>query len=543
MPETEQTQSFDISQIVQMLIRRRWWILLTTCIVTVATVGVVQILPNRYTSEATVLVIQQQVPERYVTPTTTTDVSQALQGMTQEVLSRSRLLAIIDSVGLYVKERTHQAPEQLLDRMRKDIDIKPLENSPEQRTVNAFKISFISDNALRAQEVTARLTSLFISENVKMREHQATVTTDFLQEHMQETKKRLETQEAVVQAFKMQHLGELPEQEQANGQILASLSGQLQNEMAALGRAQEQRAYLESLLRGYESLRARATIVAGSGDITMGTGDTTVSPTEALERQIAQLQSERNALLSTYTPNHPDVIKKDAEIARTRALLAHAKSLEQTPPPKKKGSAASPALPPSRTDDAPMAQVRSQLEANRIEMDNLNKDASQLKEKIARYQERLNNTPVREQQLAEMLRDYDLLKQNYTDLLRKQMESGLAESLEKHQEGQQFRVVDPPSLPVLPSSPKRLKLSLGGAGAGLGLGFALAFLLEMMQSSYYSEKRLRDRLKIPLVVAIPVLLTRGESRRRAWRAAFEWVAGSVVVLAVLAAEFYVYKQG
>jgi len=535
MPETEESQSFDFGQIIQIFVRRRWLVLLTASTVTLGTIGIVQILPNRFTSEATVLVIQQQVPERYVTPTTTTDVSQALQGMTEEVLSRSRLLAIIDATGLYGKYKSRLAPEQLLDRMRKDIAIQPLESGTERRNVNSFKITFVADTGQRAQEVTARLTSLFIEENVKMREHQATVTTDFLQEHMEEVKKQLEAQEAVVRAFKMQHLGELPEQEQANSQIMASLSGQLQSTVAALGRAQEQRAYLESLLQGYQSLSGRDI------DVLVGPGaDIAASPAELLEKQLAQLESERNTLLSSYTPDHPDVISKDTQIAKTKALLAQAKALEAKSVPQKKGT---PVVSSSRRDAAPIAQVKSQLEGNRIEIDNLTKDENRLKEKIAQYQERLNDTPVREQQLAGMMRDYELLKSNYSDLLKKQLESGLAMSLEKHQEGQQFRVVDPPSLPMLPSSPQRLKMSMGGAAGGLGLGLGLAFLLEMTQGSFYSEKRLRDRLKIPLVVGIPILLTRREARRRTWKGAVEWVAGSTVVLIMLAAEYYVYRRG
>ena len=241
MPEIDEGQPFDFSQILQFVVRRRWWILLTACATTLATIAVALLLPNRYTSEATVLVIQQQVPERYVVSTTTMDVSEALQGMTQEVLSRSRLLSIIDAVGLYATERNHLAPEQLLERMRRDLDILPLETGPEKRTVNSFRISFIADNAQRAQEVTGRLTTLFIQENVKMREHQATVTTDFLQEQLEAVKKQLEAQEALVQSFKMQHLGDLPEQQPGNVQILASLSAQLQNTMAALSRARNRK--------------------------------------------------------------------------------------------------------------------------------------------------------------------------------------------------------------------------------------------------------------------------------------------------------------
>jgi polysaccharide biosynthesis transport protein len=533
MPELEETQSFNFAQVTEFLGRRRWWILLTAGATTLCTIAVVCLLPNRYASEATVLVIQQQVPERYVVPTTTTDVSQALQGMTQEVLSRGRLLSIIDAVGLYATERNHLAPEQLLERMRHDLDIQPLETGSEKRNVNSFKISFVADNAQRAQEVTGRLTSLFIQENVKMREHQASVTTDFLQEQLDTVKKQLEAQEAVVQGFKMQHLGDLPEQEQGNVQILSSLSAQLQSTVAALGRAEEQKVYLESLLRGYQDLPARDT--AGGPSV-----DATASPTAALEQELSQLRGERSKLLSNYTPNHPDVVKKDAEIGETEALLAQAQALPRTPEPQKTGR---PAVLSGRREDAPTAQVKSQLVANRVETENLTKDASVLKDKIAQYQERLNATPVREQQLARMLRDYDLLKLNYAELLKKQQESGLAVSLEKHQEGQQFRLVDPPSLPTIPSSPKRVKISLGGAAAGIALGLALAFFVESTKRAFYSEKQLRDRIKVPLVVAVPVVLTRGEERRQTWQKAFEWLAGSVLVLMVVAAEFYVYRHG
>jgi len=410
-----------------------------------------------------------------------------------------------------------------------------------RKNVNSFKISFVADNPHTAQEVTSRVTSLFIQENTDMREHQATVTTEFLQEQLETVKKRLVDQEEVVRSFKMKHLGELPEQEQGNSQILASLSTQLQNTVAALGRAEEQKAYLESLLRGYEDLEARDASVAG---VSSGGGlrnDVPVSPTAALESELSRLQSEKATLLSKYTPDHPDVEKKSAEIARVEASLAHLKlSLPRAPQPKK---GEKPVAVTSRRQDAPIAQVNSQLEANRVEMEHLTNDENQLKEKIAQYQERLNATPMREQQLAGMLRDYELLRQNYGDLLKKQEESGLAMSLEKHQEGQQFRVVDPASLPVLPSFPNRPLFRLGGAVGGMAVGLALAFLLEMTQPRFYSEKQLRDRIQVPLVIAVPVLLTRSEERRRTSRKVFEWVAGSALVLMVLAAEFYVYRRG
>jgi hypothetical protein len=153
---------------------------------------------------------------------------------------------------------------------------------------------------------------------------------------------------------------------------------------------------------------------------------------------------------------------------------------------------------------------------------------------------------VREQQLAGILRNYDQLKLDYADLLAKKTQSQLSADLEKRQEGQQFRMVDRPSLPTVPSSPKRVKISLGGVGAGLGLGLALAFLMEMKDGSFHSEEDLSQRFSLPLVVGVPLLLTLHEERSRTRKRALELAAGTGLVLAVLFAqlyEFYLYSHG
>src|SRR6516225_298909 len=240
----------------RLIVRRRWWVLLTTSGVFLGTVGLSFLLPNQYLSEATIIVEQQQVPERYVTPTSTSDLSSALQAMTQDVLSRTRLLRIIDEFGLYEKQRKRFVAEELVDLMRKNIEIKPLEGDPQRRNVNSFRISFDADAPRLAQEVTSRLTTLFIEQNLKTREQQAVGTTAFLGSQLEAAREELRKQEKRLRDFKMEYLGELPEQQQGNLQILAGLRTELQNTVTALGRAQEQRLYIDSLLNQYKRLSA-----------------------------------------------------------------------------------------------------------------------------------------------------------------------------------------------------------------------------------------------------------------------------------------------
>jgi uncharacterized protein involved in exopolysaccharide biosynthesis len=196
-------------------------------------------------------------------------------------------------------------------------------------------------------------------------------------------------------------------------------------------------------------------------------------------------------------------------------------------------------------EPAAVAQLQSQLEANRVEMANLAKDEASLKKAMELYQARINNTPVREQELAGIIRETEALRLESADLQKKEQESQLARDLEKNQRGQQFRLVDAPSFPTVPVSPKRLKLSGIAAGAGLALGLLFAFALEFRLRAFHSENDLRNHFmpQPPLIVAIPLLLTKREQRRIKWRVVGEWCAGTVLIAVVGLAELYVFRFG
>jgi polysaccharide chain length determinant protein (PEP-CTERM system associated) len=539
LPEAEPQTNLNetIGGIVRLILRRRWWIIFPACIVSLATIAVLSRLPNRYNSEATLLVVQQQVPERYVVPTNSSGIAEELQAMTQEVLSRTRLLEIIEEYHLYKKESKRLAPEQVIDLMRKNIDIKPINEMPERKDFNAFKISFTSDSPRLAQAVTSKLTNLFIEENLRTREDQAANTTSFLEAQLETVRAKLNEQEQRLREFKMQHLGELPEQQAGNLAILTGLQTQLQNTMAGLSRAQQQKVYLESLLSGYRSLAARGSSLPGVP------GAHSATPLENAQKELDRLESQRDVLLGRYTPEHPDVVEVEGEIRKQKANIEHLKSLPATKSDSALENSTGTSVNANSEDDASIAQVKSQLEANKLEMENLAADEKRLKGTISDYQNRLNATPVREQELAEVTRNYDLLRQNYADLLGKEQQSQLATSLEKQQGGQQFRLVDPASLPTLPTSPKRLKMSLGGIGAGLALGLALAFLVDLTDRSFHTEKDLTKSFALPLVLCVPLIRTKREERSLAVRRMCEWALGCVLAAAVFVAEFYVYRFG
>lgn len=524
--------SETIEHVLAVAIRRRWWFIGGACLVAIGTALGSFLLPNHYKSEATILVQQQQIPERYVVPNSTTDLDGALEAMTHDILSRPRLLKTIADFSLYPKQRKRLSPEQLVELMRKDITIQSLENPDEQqKSANAFTISYIGSDPWTVQQVTERLTSLFIHEDLESQQQLDVTTTAFMQNHLDAAQKILDQKEERLRDFKMANLGELPEQQQGNLQILSGLQSQLQNTNAALARANEQHAYLESLLAQYQNLSVATGSVSPTG--------ATLSPVDTARAQLSRLENERTSLLATFSPEYPDVKKVNREIAETEALLAH---LEKGPSPAPDSSASNP-TGTIRATDTTMAQLNSQLKENQLEISNDAAEMKQLQQQIDTYQHRLNLTPVREQQLTDMLRDYDLAKKNYDDLYAKKTQSALATDLQQDQQGQQFRLIEPPNLPSKPFTPNRLKIALGGLAGGIALGLGLAFLMETKDSSLHSEKDLRARFAVHLTLGIPRTSSLREQRMRTVRAVLQWCAGTVLFVAVLAAEYYVYIRG
>lgn len=520
-----------LKRILRSWVHRRWTIAFTTVGIALATIAGTLYLPNKYTSEATLFAVQQRVPERYVTPTMSADPSQALEAMVQEVLSRPRLLEVIDELGLY-GERVGLRTDELIDLIREDLTVEPLERKLGAGTVNAFRITFIAKSPELAHAVTKKLTNLFIAQNLKTRTDQAETTTEFLSEQLENTRAELLTQEQHLRDYKMQYLGQLPEQQAGNLGILGSLQSQLNSVMASRSQAQQQRLYLDSLLSEYQNRGNRASVLRSS------TGEMVV-PVQLAERELLRLQTERQTLLSTYTARHPDVVKKEQEIEFQREVL---KQLRAGRSDMARRDPDSGGAELDSESSMMIAQLTSQLRANKLELDNLAEKEQKIHRDINVYQGRLNMTPVREQQLTSMQRDYDLLKTHYGDLLKKEQESQLAKDLEKRQEGQQFRLAEPPNLPTVPSSPNRLKISLVGLLLGLTFGCGLAFLRELSAPSIHTEEDARQ-FELPMVVGIPNLLTPIEVRKRSWMRALECCAAFMLAAVVALAEFYVYLQG
>jgi succinoglycan biosynthesis transport protein ExoP len=488
------------------------------------------ILPSRYKSSTLILVEQPTMPRDYVTPNVNDDLQERLQSITQQILSRTRLLHIIDEFNLY--SGSPATPDEKVEGMRKDIEIDLVRDA---NKVTAFNVYYSSYDPRVAEQVTSELTNLFISENDKVRQQQSEGTTKFLEDQMESARKSLSDQEEKVREFKGQHVGELPTQVGSNLQILSGLQGQLQTENDALNTAKQQHVYMETLIGQYRAMQGPAK-----------TSEAAPMGLPAVDQELDKLRAQLADLSSRYTDQHPDVRKLKDQIAKTEKMRDQLMADLKTRASKASTDDAAPAGnqdPLGSPQAAPVAQLQSQMKANQIEIENRDRSIEALKAKVNDYQARLNEEPVREQQLADLTRGYDQSKANYDELLKKRNDSAMATSMELLQQGERFRILDPPTLPLKPDFPNRMKFCGIGLGIGLALGAVVAGSFEMMDDRLYDEKQIADMLPVSVLSEVPDVISPQDEQsrhRRLWLA--RAVTGAVCII-ILAGSAISYLRG
>ncbi len=467
---------------------RRRWVLITIFAFsgTFLAYGVSRFLPNQYKSQTLVLVEQPTVPTEIVKPMDTTDISQRLASMQQQILSRTRLVPIIHRLGLYPNEIDRVPMTDLVARLQKAIDVRPVLPMAETRAKDlpGFYVSATMDSPRNAQSVCTAVTSMFIEENLRLRQQHSEDTTQFLTQQLMEAKAKLDEQDARLAAFKSRYIGSLPDQEKTNLDLLAGLSTQLDASTQALSRAQQDKSFAESML---------AQQIAAWHETKTG-----LNP-ETLETQLLAMQTQLADLQAKYTNDHPDVVKMKESIAALQKQVVESEKQRKEKVSNENAS--------STVEPIQITQLRAQIHAYDQVIGEKLREEDEIKQQIKVYRGRVESSPAIEQQYKQLTRDYQTALDFYNDLLKKRDVSAMAHNLELRQQGEQFNVLDPPNLPDSPSFPDRRLFALGGFVGGLSLGIGLAFLFELHDSSLKTESDIEFVLHLPVLASIPAIKT------------------------------------
>lgn len=499
--------------ILGMVWRRKWWILIPTVVISVSVVMWTRTLRDLYRSDTVILVVPQQISESYVKSTVTASVSDRLQSISQQILSRTRLERIILDLNLYEAQRKTGIMEDIIDGMRGQIGVQTVRG-------DSFRVSFTSEDPRTAMRVTERLGSLFIDESLRDREVLAEGTSQFLEAQLEDARRHLIDNEKRLEDYRRTHNGQLPNQLGANMQGMNSIETQLQTLRESMARDRDRR---EALRQAILDLENNAYIQAPS---------TGPAPPQTAADRLREAEAALVALERRVRPTHPDFVRARKSIDELR------KAAEEEAAAGPVGGEVQPLtaverLRRTRLNDAnrELLSLDKGLEAKTL-------DEAKLREAATQYQKRIEATPTSESELIELTRDYGVLQGMYQSLLQKKQDSQISANLERRQIGEQFRILDPARLPARPFTPNRPRFYQMGLVGGLGFGLAIAALLEYLDKKLRSEDDVRAVLNLPVLAAIPFVEERAFTQRRRLLAASGVAAAAVAGAAAFVAWRY-----
>jgi polysaccharide chain length determinant protein (PEP-CTERM system associated) len=455
---------------------RRWTIAVPFFTILLATVLVIWKLPNTFQSETLILVVPQRVPESYVRATVTSRIEDRLQTISPQILNRPNLEHIIQTMDLYSTERQKMVMEDVVARMRKDIDVQVVRG-------DAFRITYVASKPDTAQHVVARLAALFIQENLRDREVQAQGTNEFLTRQLEDARSRLIENEKKVSRYEREHAAELPSQLNFTLQAAHNSEMQIQAVVETLNRDRDRRLGLERQLAD-EGAATRESQTTGDGDAAVPVA---ASALDAARAELAALESR-------FKPEHPDVQRQKRLVGELEAKL-----VAETP------RSPAPAASPSDTRASRTEVLRRELEQVTEQIAAKEQEEQRLRLQVELYQQRVQAAPIRASELAELTRDHETLQEIYRNLLQKREDSGIAADLEQRQIGEQFKVLEPASLPERPFSPNRPRLAVLGALIALVFAVSLAALLEYFDTTLHSEEDVSLALGLRVLALVPLV--------------------------------------
>jgi polysaccharide chain length determinant protein (PEP-CTERM system associated) len=511
-------RAYTPDDVLQAVISRRWVILAPIALGLALVPLLARFAPEKYRSETLILVVPQRVPDSYVKATVTDSIEDRLPSISEQILSRSRLERIITDMNLYPEQRAQKVMEDVVQAMRQDVTVSLAGN---KENADSFRVSYVSNHADTARRVTERLASLYIEQNLRDRETQANSTSQFLETQLQEAKQRLVDHEKKLEAYSKQHSGELPTQLQGNLQSIQNASLQLQALNEAMNRALERRLLIERQIADTEATPLQEAPAAAAASVQAPT-----NTRQALDVARGRL----TGLLQLYTAEHPEVVASQRLVGELQARLEGEGPLGGVDSVPQRVSSPAELAQRKRLLDlkADLLVVERQLETNRQE-------EAQLKGTIARLQAKVDALPSRESELVELTRDYTTLQMAYSSLLLKREDSMMAADLERRQIGEQFRILDPASMPERPyNQVQRLGVMASGAGVGLLLGLLLVGYREIRDSSFRSEDEVTTALSIPVLALIPAMSSSREQQARLLRRRVLDAVGTALVLAAVA---------
>lgn len=457
-----------------------------------------------YSASTKILVGQADISESLVTTTINNELGRRLSVVQQEMLSRPHMQALIERMNLYPEMQGRVSDEVIIGQLRRDIQIEQEVSSAQQgrQAMYTLTIGYRGWDPQHVAEVSNELASLFREENEALRIRQATRTTQFLKQELDEARERLLTEERLINEFKMQHLGELPQQETMNLSTLERMNSELR-------------------MNGEKQIQVMSRMEMLYGDSSQGRsgGADGITRLRALYQQLAELRSQ-------YTDQYPGIIRLRNEIEALEAVVDSEQATDLS----------------QRVESIQI--TGRNLQQAQAELEELKEQEAELRQSIEQLRLRIESTPAIEQELSQLTNSYESARQDYMDLQERYQDARLSESLEL-QQATQFQVLEAAIPPDFPAQPNRLALMIMSLILSVGFAGGAAFVAEQTDSTFHKPQELRNFTRLPILGTISKMQTTGDLLRSGFHSSLVLVGVmiAVLVLAVLAYNFGQNAQG
>lgn len=499
MPEEEAPKSIKVDYYIELVLRRRWMLIVSFCLSMIGGMFVSVTTPRIYSADTLILIEPKSIPDKYVEPLSEVPVEQRVNTITQQVKSRNYLERIIKEADLYAgPEYKNMLLEEKIEAVRKNINVEVTRG---RKGTDSFRISFNGKEPEKITKAVSALASFFIDESIKVMEAEVIGASLFLQEELKIKAEQLISVEEALKEYRMKYMGGLPEQLGSNLSMLEGLRKQMGDKQEGL-RDEKMRmigleAQMTELRREIQNYTPEAIAMEEASMVIKEPEN--VIKLRGLKEQYAQMTAR-------YTEKHPDLSKMKKMIADMEESVAkeEAQKTEDSP---------APAKPKTKTDliadkykalkEEQLKGVGTQYEESKNAIKILEEDIAKIVSQTVVYEKRVEETPKREQELMTLRRDYDTIKDSYNSLMERKLDADIAVSMERKSKGERFRILDLAKVPQKPVSPDVKKLLLISVAAGFGLGGALIFLLDLLDTSLRRPEDIESLLKIPVLATIP----------------------------------------
>lgn len=555
-----------IRDYLEILWRRKYWILIPAIILMIAITVFTYSLPASYKSEGLILIESQEIPQDLIRTTVTSYADQRIEVIKQRLLTTTRVMETVRKYDLYSEER-QKTPTSgpIVALFKENVSVEIVQanvtdpaSGRAKRASIAFKVSFMDKSPQRAQQIANELVTEFLNENVRTRTGRAEETTQFLKLEGDRLQKEVQQTEREIAEFRDEYSDSLPDLLQYNlsmvqstqqeiaanenqimmlsdqvttmGMQLSLIPSTLSEGMNASSPNQPTSAQVayERLSAEYRSMQSKYSEnhpdlqrVKREMDALQAQLGESMSPRQSVEMQLADSRSNLQTLKQRYSAEHPDVKAEEANLARLESRLADLPAETSTPAATR------------GTTNPVYIEVKAKIDATQREISRLRDRQVSLREKLADFEQRIVKTNQVQRAYLDLTRDHENKLNQYRQLRAKQLQAGLAETLESENKGESFTLIEPPQIPSSAEKPNRPKLMAMGFVASVGSGLGLALLTEMLFGGVRGYANISRVVGKPPLVVVPILMTEHEKGRRRtilYRAIFAGLILSIIAI-------------